>query len=471
MNPTENPIGRPLIRLETTQPEVPPTGKPLGYRKCELVLRRGDIEIRLPTTPQTETNVLTRKFTPVKVDTEEPGQEVEVYVHIGEIAKAMGITPEEVSKAAKTGGGVKELLMQKLQEKTLEHYRGVFLKNLENARKEEKSVNKWMEIDAAYRKFKHLSPEALLNVVNQGLNLLDFKAETVRFIDFGKESSQITFVAEKLPDEKVGWSVTAGKLGSGSFKDVFDLIGLNARLQQVLLKSKPFPEAIQDLQKERPIIEWLNSGGKQRGIPPTPHSVQVLSSSEGQTGYMLARRGGANLFENPAFDALPLSQKLKLCADLAHGLSFIHARRCIHGDIKPENSLPDEPLEEAWIMDYGGFVSIEKGDEKPTAFTARYLTYSDFYLAGIDRQASDVFALAKSLIEMLTNKDEGFIYDSNNVVVGVNPLYLFSNLRKAGIPFDLIDCLLECVAMNSKERPQAHDLLTLLEEAREALPS
>jgi len=271
----------------------------------------------------------------------------------------------------------------------------------------------------------------------------------------------------------VGWSVTAGKLGSGSFKDVFDLIGLNARLQQVLLKSKPFPEAIQDLQKERPIIEWLNSGGKQRGIPPTPHSVQVLSSSEGPTGYMLARKGSADLSANPAFNALPLSQKLKLCADLAHGLSVIHARGCIHGDIKTANLLPDEPLEEAWIMDFGGFVRIEKGDEKPTIWTPTYLPFSEFNLAGVDRQASDVFALAKSLIEILTNEyNEEFFYDySTGFVFDTYPTGLSFKLRDAGIPSELIDCLLACVDMNPIQRPRAHDLFTILEETRKALTS
>jgi len=469
MNPTERTTGQPRIHLE--KPEVPPAGKKLSGRKYKLVLSRGDIEIRLPAMEQPGKLKLLKRLTHVTVETEKSEK---VSVNIGEIAKAMGIKRKEVSKAAKTRDGVETLLKQKLREKTLKHYQDVFLKTLKKERKEvdlTTNLDKFLEIDSTYQMFQHLSQETLLQVVEQGLSLLDSETETVRFINIGGGAEPITFVAEKLTDKEVAWSVTAGKLGSGSFKYVFDLIGLNAQSQQVLLKSKPRQRAIEDLQKEHPIINWLNSEGKQRGIPPTPHSVQVLTSPEGQTGYMLARRGGANLFENPAFDALPLSQKLKLCADLAHGLSFIHARRCIHGDIKPENSLPDEPLEEAWIMDYGGFVSIEKGDEKPTAFTARYLTYSDFYLAGIDRQASDVFALAKSLIEMLTNKDEGFIYDSNNVVVGVNPLYLFSNLRKAGIPFDLIDCLLECVAMNSKERPQAHDLLTLLEEAREALPS
>jgi serine/threonine protein kinase/tetratricopeptide (TPR) repeat protein len=135
-----------------------------------------------------------------------------------------------------------------------------------------------------------------------------------------------------------------------------------------------------------------------------PHIVaihEIGRSEDDRLFIAMAYHEGETLRERIAREALPVTEAVRIAADVADGLSAAHAKGIIHRDIKPENILLT--ARGACIVDFGiAKVAGETLTRTGAALgTAAYMSPEQTRGAGVDHR-SDLWSLGVVLYEMLT---------------------------------------------------------------------
>jgi formylglycine-generating enzyme required for sulfatase activity/predicted Ser/Thr protein kinase len=150
-----------------------------------------------------------------------------------------------------------------------------------------------------------------------------------------------------------------------------------------------------------------------------------------------------------------LRHKLKIAAQVARALAYVHTQKIVHRDLKPEN-IHINTAGVVKLIDFG--IAKTEGLQMTRA---GYVLGTPFYMAPeqvtgeqITEQV-DIYAFGVLLFELLTGRKpvdaeavERIFYSILNEPLKMEPLH------EAGIPQSVCDLIAHCTAKNPAQRPQ-----------------
>jgi serine/threonine-protein kinase len=150
-----------------------------------------------------------------------------------------------------------------------------------------------------------------------------------------------------------------------------------------------------------------------------------------------------------------LRHKLKIAAQVARALAYVHTQKIVHRDLKPEN-IHINTAGVVKLIDFG--IAKTEGLQMTRA---GYVLGTPFYMAPeqvtgeqITEQV-DIYAFGVLLFELLTGRKpvdaeavERIFYSILNEPLKMEPLH------EAGIPQSVCDLISHCTAKNPAQRPQ-----------------
>ncbi|KAN0136507.1 Protein kinase-like domain containing protein [Lactarius tabidus] len=249
-------------------------------------------------------------------------------------------------------------------------------------------------------------------------------------------------------DIKGGWS----KLGSGSFGNVYkgSYLGIEVAIKEVL------PSTEYDVAKyfER---EW-------RLLKESRHPNVVLylglSRAPDPDGRIFIisefiENGNLRQYIHDKSKPLPWRLRLSFATDIARALAYLHARKCIHRDLKGENLLltANGRLK---ITDFG-FARIAARNQEES----RRLTFcgTDAYMSpeillGFEFDLpTDIFSMGVILAEIAARRladDSHFARSAPSFTIDVDEVCTLAN---PGCPPDFIQLAVDCIAGEPSARP------------------
>ncbi|KAI0341253.1 kinase-like protein [Trametopsis cervina] len=262
-------------------------------------------------------------------------------------------------------------------------------------------------------------------------------------------------------DIKGNWK----KLGSGSFGNVYKgkctYLGIDVAIKEVL------PSTEYDVAKyfER---EW-------RLMKETRHPNVVLylglsraPDPDGRIFIISEYIEGGNLrsYIHDKTKPFPWRLRLSFATDIARALAYLHARRCIHRDLKGENLLvtANGRLK---ITDFG-FARIAARNEeesKRLTFCGTDSYMSPEILLGNEFDLpTDIFSLGVIFCEIASRKlASDYTFKRGAPTFGIDPDEV-RRLASPGCPPAFIQLCLECVNEEPKNRPSTRSILERLRE-------
>lgn len=161
----------------------------------------------------------------------------------------------------------------------------------------------------------------------------------------------------------------------------------------------------------------------------------------------------------------PLEESLRILADLAEALAFLHANKVVHQDVKPNNVFVENGR--AFLADFGAAAS----DIQPwhTAGTPYYMA-PELYRGDRNTFKSDVYALGVLAFEILTG-ERPFVGDSLEDLQAAHLSQIPPSIRRrvenlprpAGIVID------RSLQKDPGARPSAQDFMQAMEASMQAL--
>ncbi len=137
-----------------------------------------------------------------------------------------------------------------------------------------------------------------------------------------------------------------------------------------------------------------------------PNIVEVLDAGvhEGVVYLVMELVAGESLAHHTRTpDLLPMTETLRICADVARALSHAHAREVIHRDVKPDNILLDRTKRAAKLTDFG-IATLGDAFRTQTGVipgTPAYMSPEQL-CGGVVDARTDLYALGVVLFETLS---------------------------------------------------------------------
>lgn len=296
----------------------------------------------------------------------------------------------------------------------------------------------------------HIRSKHLHDVVKKAIDLTMENPEELQFKSF-KLYGKRFFVGKSPEEEPRIFSSTY--VGEGNFGKVYEITCLETANSFALKKAKSKVEdqeseiPLKNLKHETKILRKINPTGSLEGIQKAPYSNVI----DGM--YIAPLYSGDFITHLTAFESLPIRRKLELCRQLLSGLYALHDEGYVHGDIKPENCLVElgresHLPEKIVIGDFGGVQKIRQ-NMKHCSHTKIYippdvnLHLEMGYHNSTVIESCDVYAMCKTIIEMLVGGDEGRSGMDNILVNDSDSFDQISGLlREKGVPKEISEILL-----------------------------
>ena len=166
-----------------------------------------------------------------------------------------------------------------------------------------------------------------------------------------------------------------------------------------------------------------------------------------------------------------MSDRLKIAADLASALEFIHRQGIIHRDIKPEN-IHIDPSGRVKLMDFGIAKTANLSLTKTGMAMGTPYYMSPEQVAGKATTPSvDIYAFGMLFFELLTGV-RGITGETMEQVffqILHTPLDV-TKMENAGVPPTVRDLVMRCTAKNVDDRPQnLHEVIEVIRGAYRAI--
>lgn len=163
------------------------------------------------------------------------------------------------------------------------------------------------------------------------------------------------------------------KLGSGASGIVYEAFDL-ATKQSKAVKFATSEDYKESIENEYRILREIHSEGHVEGIQDAPHCVIDLQHPDLQFGYITEKY--VSTLSDAIFLKTPMMEKLLGSRSLFRGLSYLHSKDFIHGDIKSENCCIQNG--EFQLADFGSANRIDKIiPDNPLTFTRSFTSDAD----------------------------------------------------------------------------------------------
>ncbi|KAI0297013.1 kinase-like protein [Multifurca ochricompacta] len=263
-------------------------------------------------------------------------------------------------------------------------------------------------------------------------------------------------------DIKGGWS----KLGSGSFGNVYKgtYLGIDIAIKEVLPSTeydvaKYFEREWRLLKESRHPNVVLYLGLSRAPEPNGP--IFIISE--------FIENGNLRQYIHDKTKPLPWRLRLSFATDIARALAYLHARKCIHRDLKGENLLvtANGRLK---ITDFG-FARIAARNQEES----RRLTFcgTDAYMSpeillGNEFDLpTDIFSLGVILAEISARRladDTHFSRSAPSFTIDTDEV---RKLASPGCPPEFIQLAIDCIAEDPAARPTTRIILTVCAPLRQ----
>jgi hypothetical protein len=171
---------------------------------------------------------------------------------------------------------------------------------------------------------------------------------------------------------------------------------------------------------------------------------------------------------------VPAGLAIRIVRDIAEGIRYAHAQRCIHRDIKPQNILLTDAMIPK-ITDWGISKVLEENNRKTTVagFSLSYAAPEQIApeTFGSTDERTDIYQIGAVFYELVTGRipfDDGSMMEMVRRITTEDPIPP-SGLNPEAAAVERI--ILKCLAKNKTERYQsAGELLDALREYPDSLP-
>ena len=253
--------------------------------------------------------------------------------------------------------------------------------------------------------------------------------------------------------------------------------GLQAKSPVVFYRDKNNQRVVQKVMPRKLAAREMRALTYTQGLP---HVVYGISKTNGEHAHILMEDCGMDLSElmkslGKGCGRKPLPEHLfrSISQQFLAGLAELHTKGLIHNDIKPDNIAVNEQGK-VKLIDLGECMTIREAQGHPHyTSTAGYLAPECFETPAQPSKASDVFASAVTLYELLTGKD--FIpYPSAEEAMEYNRQicsseaslneHIEQSLAASTIAPDYQQLIASMLSFNPEERPTAQAVLSKLEQ-------
>lgn len=251
------------------------------------------------------------------------------------------------------------------------------------------------------------------------------------------------------------------KLGSGSFGNVYKgvYLGIDVAIKEVLPSTDydvaKYFEREWRLMKETRHPNAVLFIGLSRAPEPDNRIFIVSEFVEG---------GNLRLYIHDKSKPFTWRIRLSFATDIARALAYLHARRCIHRDLKGENLLITSNGR-VKITDFG-FARIAARNEeesKRLTFCGTDSYMSPEILIGDEFDLpTDIYSFGIILCEIASRKlADDRVFKRTPPTFGIDEDEVRS-LASPGCPPDFVQLAIDCLAFEPKDRPTTKDILARL---------
>ncbi|CAA7262574.1 unnamed protein product [Cyclocybe aegerita] len=251
------------------------------------------------------------------------------------------------------------------------------------------------------------------------------------------------------------------KLGSGSFGNVYKgtYLGIDVAIKEVLPSTEydvaKYFEREWRLMKECRHPNICLFIGLSRA-PAPDNRIFIISE--------FIENGNVRIYIHDKSKPFPWRLRLSFATDVARALAYLHARRCIHRDLKGENLLVTSNGR-LKITDFG-FARIAARNEeesKRLTFCGTDSYMSPEILLGDEFDLStDIFSLGIIFCEIGARKlADDHHFKRHPPTFGIDAGEV-KKLMSAGYPEDFYQLCIDCCATDPKDRPTTRDILDRL---------
>jgi serine/threonine protein kinase len=271
--------------------------------------------------------------------------------------------------------------------------------------------------------------------------------------------------------ERIGPYVIHQKVAQGGMAELFlaDYVREDGFRRKVAIK-----RILPHLAGNSEFIKMFTREARLAALLQHPNVVQIFDYGNIENAYFIAMEyiHGKNLKEilTALGKGLPIEHSVFIISKICKGLDYSHSRRddasgqplkIIHRDISPQNMLISYEGE-VKISDFG----ISKATSEPSLTMAGVIKGKLAYLSPeqslgepID-QRTDIYALGLVLYETISGK-KVYAFDTDVEAIRAIPTLQIEPLMHAreGIPAELNDIVMKCLAKKKEERYQSASAL------------
>jgi hypothetical protein len=333
-----------------------------------------------------------------------------------------------------------------------------------------------VQIGAVYIELSAANLNRIINfsrvIYFSGIALLTLLAVAIIFWHDRRAKARVLKIKQEIENmERIGPYVIHQKVAQGGMAELFlaDYVREDGFRRKVAIK-----RILPHLAGNSEFIKMFTREARLAALLQHPNVVQIFDYGNIENAYFIAMEyiHGKNLKEilTALGKGLPIEHSVFIISKICKGLDYSHSRRddasgqplkIIHRDISPQNMLISYEGE-VKISDFG----ISKATSEPSLTMAGVIKGKLAYLSPeqslgepID-QRTDIYALGLVLYETISGK-KVYAFDTDVEAIRAIPTLQIEPLMHAreGIPAELNDIVMKCLAKKKEERYQSASAL------------